>query len=146
MISGEPILFNNYYYFYMTNIIQKTIKIYTIEKNRFSYITNNDTNNKSTIMFKLMQFPLIDNDITNNIIKINFSTDKNGYINCQIKNKNKENINNFTYEDFDIIKELSNEYEYILSWNKISIIPVNEFYLEIEGCNFKIFSISGNIL
>jgi hypothetical protein len=94
-------------------------------------------------MFKLMEFLSKDNNNnSNNIIKINCSTDKNGYIKFQIKNANNENINGFTYDDSDNIGEYINDFNKLLTWNTKSIIPINKFYIEVEGYNFKIFSIT----
>ena len=65
------------------------------------------------------------NNNSNNIIKINCCTDKNGYMKFQIKNEHKENINGFTYEEFDNIGECINDFDKLLTWNNKSIIPIN---------------------
>ena len=82
MVIGEPILYNNKHYFYFSNVEYKSIDIYTMDENRFSYIQPIDKNKIAKIFFKPIQLDKI---------IINFKTYNDGYIVIQLKD-NMKNI------------------------------------------------------
>jgi hypothetical protein len=133
MIIGEPILLNNNYYFYFYNRDEKEIIIKSLEKNRFSYAKNIE-NKISKILFK----PIF---IKNKKIIINFKT-YDGFIKLQLLDINKNIIDNYSFDNFDIINESKNEYNFTVSWNnEININIEDEVYIELCGNNFELFSI-----
>lgn len=134
MVIGEPILFNNNYYFYFYDIHEKSIIIKSIEENRFSYIKSVN-NELSKLIFKPSY-------IKNKNININFKT-YNGFIKMQLLDMNKKVIDNYSFDNFDIIYDNMNEFNYIVSWNNCKNINIeDEIYIEINGINFELFSIS----
>lgn len=132
---GRPILYDNKYYFYITNNSDLSLKICSFEKNRFSYITFNEKDIISKVEFKLMHFE-------EKNIKINFKTEENGYLKVQLKDENNTIIEGYSFNDFDIINENANEFEYTISWNNNTIINNEKIYIEIIGINFNIYSIN----
>ena len=79
-------------------------------------------------------------------IKINFKTEDNGYIKIQLKDVNKNIIDGYSFDDFDIINENINEFEFDISWNNNNAIPAHNLYIEVEGINFNIYSINCNLV
>jgi len=136
---GPPILYDNKYYFYIANNDDLSLEIYSLEKNRFSYVTFNEKDTISKIEFKLMYFK-------EKNIKINFKTEENGYIKVQLKNENNNIIEGYSFDDFDIINENANKFEYMLSWNNNNIINNEKMYIEIIGINFNIYSINCSLV
>ena len=133
MVIGEPILFNNNYYFYFYDINEKSIIIKSIEENRFSYIKSVE-NELSKIIFKPVY-------IKNKNIIINFKT-YNGFIKMQLLDINKKIIDNYSFDNFDIINDSMNEFNFTVSWNNCKNIYIeDEIYIEINGINFELFSI-----
>ncbi len=137
MVLGNPILKENKYYFYMSNYKNSSLEIYFIEKNRFSCVSTINKDEISYLSFKLMRF-------IDNCIKINFKTFENGYIKIQLKNKNDFVIDGYSFNDFNLICENMNEFEYEVSWKDKSDIPKEDLHVEIEGMNFNIYSINCN--
>lgn len=134
MVNGEPILFNNNYYFYFYDTIKDSIIIKSLEKNRFSYAKSIE-NKLANILFK----PTF---IKNNKIIINFKT-HNGFIKIQLLDINKKVINNYSFDNFDIIYDARNEFNFPVSWNNDKNINIkDEIHIEISGINFEIFSIN----
>ena len=139
IVVGEPIYFDNKYYFYISNNEDLSFEIYYFEKNRFSYVTYIEENLISKLEFKLMYFK-------EKNIKINFKTEDNGYIKIQLKDVNKNIIDGYSFDDFDIINENINEFEFDISWNNNNAIPAHNLYIEVEGINFNIYSINCNLV
>uniref|UniRef100_A0A6C0GZT5 Uncharacterized protein n=1 Tax=viral metagenome TaxID=1070528 RepID=A0A6C0GZT5_9ZZZZ len=139
LILGEPIIKNNKYYFYASDHKCRSINVYSIEKNRFSsaYTIENDKISKINLKLIKLNEPLI---------KINFKTYSNGFIKIQLLNNNKEIIDNFSFNDFDIIKENLDDLDYTVSWKNNNNIPNNEIYIEIEGINFEIFLLNNLVI
>jgi hypothetical protein len=138
LVSGEPLLKNNKYYFFYSdttiNIDDCGIEIYSLEKNRFSYAKSIKNE-----VAKLLLKPIF---IKNNKIIINFKT-YNGFIKMQLLDINKKIIDNYSFDDFDIIHDNCNKFDYIVSWNKNKNINIKEkIYIEIGGLNFELFSIN----
>jgi hypothetical protein len=135
IVLGEPLLLNNKYYFFIVDeVVKPLINVYSIEKNRFSFITNQNVNANSTILLK----PAL---IKNNQLIINFKTYESGFIKIQLLDISKNILLNF--DNFDTITENKNEFDYIVSWNNNTIIDYNELvYIEIIGHKFKLFSIN----
>jgi hypothetical protein len=135
MIIGEPLLLNNTYYFYFNDIVNKSIIIKSVEKNRFSYAKSIE-NKLSKIIFKSVI-------ITNKKILINFKTYDDGYIKMQLLDCNQQIIDNYSFDNFDTIYDSRNEFNYPVSWNNdLNINIDNQIYIEICGINFELFSIS----
>jgi hypothetical protein len=135
MVSGEPLLLNNQYYFFIQDNKTHEMNIYSIEKNRFSFITPENKDGISSFIFK----PLF---IKNKKILLNFKTFDNGYLKIQILDENKNIINNYSYDNFDTIWDNRNEFEFPISWNNsIDIFIYDKVYIEIIGKNFEIYSI-----
>lgn len=133
VVSGEPILLNNKYYFFIHNVINQSINTYSIEKNRFSYAKSID-NKLSTILFK----PIY---IKNKKIIINFKT-YNGFIKMQLLDINKKIIDNYSFDNFDVIYDNINEFNFHVSWNNnINVNIENEVYIELQGIDFELYSI-----
>jgi hypothetical protein len=60
----------------------------------------------------------------------------------QLLDINQKVINNYSFDNFDIISDSQNEYDFIVSWNNdININIKEEIYIEIIGINFELFSI-----
>uniref|UniRef100_A0A6C0H136 Glycosyl hydrolase family 32 N-terminal domain-containing protein n=1 Tax=viral metagenome TaxID=1070528 RepID=A0A6C0H136_9ZZZZ len=139
LILGEPIIKNNKYYFYASDHKCRSINVYSIEKNRFSsaYTIENDKISKINLKLIKLNEPLI---------KINFKTYSNGFIKIQLLNNNKEIIDNFSFNDFDIIKENLDDLDYTVSWKNNNNIPNNEIYIEIEGINFEMFLLNNLVI
>lgn len=133
-ISGNPILNNNNYYIYASNISDKSLEIYTFEKNRLSSFITEQNNIESSIKFKLSYF-------SNNEIRLNFKTYENGYILAQLKDKKDNVIDIFSFENFNKIKENCNEFNYIINWSVKKKLK-EQYFLELKGINFEIFSIN----
>jgi hypothetical protein len=134
MVIGEPILFNNNYYFYFHDIDEKSIIVKSIEENRFSYIKSVE-NELSKIIFKPVY-------IKNKSIIINFKT-YNGFIKIQLLDINKRIIDNYSFDNFDTISNSMNEFNFTVSWNNNKDINIeDEIYIEINGINFELFSIT----
>ena len=111
------------------------MNIYSIEKNRFSFITPENKGDISTFIFK----PLF---IKNKNILLNFKTFNDGFLKIQLLDENKNIINNYSYDNFDTIFDNRNEFEFPISWNNSKNIFVNnKVYIEIKGKNFEIYSI-----
>jgi hypothetical protein len=136
---GTPILYDNKYYFYISNDENLSLEIYSMEKNRFSYLTYNQKDIISKIEFKLMNFE-------EKNIKINIKIEENGYIKVQLKDENNKIIEGYSFNDFDIMGENISEFEYKLSWNNNSMINNDKIYIEIEGVNFNIYSINCSLV
>ena len=119
----------------MSNYKNSSLEIYFIEKNRFSCVSTINKDEISYLSFKLMRF-------IDNCIKINFKTFENGYIKIQLKNKNDFVIDGYSFNDFNLICENMNEFEYEVSWKDKSDIPKEDLHVEIEGMNFNIYSIN----
>ena len=135
MVSGEPLLKDNKYYFFSQDNEKHIMDIYYIEKNRFSFITPQNRDDISSFILK----PLL---IKDKKILLNFKTFEKGFIKIQLLDNNKNIINNYSYNDFDTIYDNINEFEFPLSWNNsIDILIDNKVYIEIEGKNFEIYSI-----
>lgn len=133
IIAGEPYIKDNKHYYFIVNNSKKQINLFYIDKNRYTYIENNN---------------LLESDITFNIfhikdnIIINFNTTKDGYLKFQLLDNNKNIINNFSFDNFDTIQGENNLFEYELKWNNSSILNLNEkCYIQLKGLNFKLFSI-----
>jgi hypothetical protein len=139
IILGAPIIKHNKYYFYTTNHKNNLINVHSIEKNRFSsaYTIENDKISKINLKLIKLNEPLI---------KINFKTYSNGFIKIQLLNNNKQIIDNFSFNDFDIIKENLDDLDYTVSWKNNNNIPNNEIYIEIEGINFEIFLLNNLVI
>ena len=137
IVLGEPLLLNNKYFFFIVDdAFKPLINVYSIEKNRFSFITNKDINTNSTILFK----PVL---IKNNQLIINFKTYQSGFIKIQLLDISKNILLNFNFDNFDTITENKNEFDYIVSWNNNINIDYKELvYVEIIGHKFKLFSIN----
>lgn len=139
MVCGEPLKINNKYYFFNLDT-DYFINSYYIEKNRFSFVTSNNSSEISNIRFKLMIFK-------DGYIKLNYITLENGYINCQLLDKNENIIEKYSFNDFNIINSNNNEIDKIITWNNNSDIPNNiELYLDIKAFNFNIFAINGEFV
>jgi hypothetical protein len=135
LVSGEPLLLNNQYYFFIQNNETCEISIYSIEKNRFSFITPENKDDISTFIFK-------SSFIKNKNILLNFKTFDDGFLKIQLLDENKNIINNYSYDNFDTIFDNRNEFEFPISWNNSQDIFIdNKVYIEIKGKNFEIFSI-----
>jgi len=139
LMLGQPILKHNKYYFYASDHRCRSINIYSIEKNRFSsaYTIENDKISKINLKLIKLNEPLI---------KINFKTYSNIFIKIQLLNNNKQIIDNFSFNDFDIIKENLDDLDYTVSWKNNNNIPNNEIYIEIEGINFEIFLLNNLVI
>ena len=124
--TNYPILFNNMMFFYVAN--NNEINIYTIKKDRFCYITNNN-NTESIIELNEMIFD-------NNII-LNLDVEKNGYVQIEILNDN-----NYSFNNFDIITNI-NSLEYVATWKGNSMLPRKNLSLKIKLYNAKIYTING---
>ena len=77
---------------------------------------------------------------------MNFETLEDGYITVKLLDKNKNEIQPYTYENFVNITENMNESNFKLTWKNDNIETEkaqenNEYYIEITGKNFKIYSI-----
>jgi hypothetical protein len=136
---GAPILYDNKYYFYITNVQNLSLEIYSLEKNRFSYLSYIKKDIIQKAQFKLMHFE-------EKNIKINFKTEENGYIFVQLKDENYKIIEGYSFNDFEVISQNISEFEYILSWNNNSMINNDKIYIEIEGVNFNIYSINCSLV
>ena len=135
MVCGEPILHDNKYVFYMNNDVEKTLEIYTIEKNRFSYSIPIESDKIGTMYFKLIH-------INDSQIKLNFKTFEQGYIKIQLRNINNDIIDGYSFNEFNIINDNMNEMEYAISWASSNTnINEKDVYIEIEGKNYSIYSI-----
>jgi hypothetical protein len=134
MTLGEPLIYENKYYFFCANHDTSTLDVYYIDKNRFSYCESVKKNELSNINFRLMRFR------TGKII-LNFETFVNGYIKVQLSDKGGRIIKGYSYNDFDIIKSGVNSFDYILSWNGVNNVSLKKLLVSIEGVNFKIYSI-----
>jgi hypothetical protein len=132
LIIGEPILFNNNYYFYFHDYDEEAIIVKSLEKNRFSYIKSE--NKLSNIVFKPTY-------IKEKEIIINFKT-YDGFLKIQLLDINKNVIDNYSFDNFDTICNSRNEFNFQVSWNNNTNIDYNdEIYIEICGINFELFSI-----
>ncbi len=134
----------NKYYLFSSEI--NKIKIYSIDKNRLLYAHN--INNKiGTLLTKPIKIKNLNN------IHMNFETLEDGYITVKLLDKNKNEIQPYTYENFVNITENMNEPNFKLTWKNDNIETeevqetneeleeINEYYIEITGKNFKIYSI-----
>jgi hypothetical protein len=134
MVYGEPLIINNKYYFFIRNNSQ--LNIYSMSKNRFSFITPKNTDDISSFIFK----PVL---ILNNKILLNFRTFENGFLKIQLLDENKNVITNYSYEQFDTINNNMNEFEFVISWNNNTNIFIdNEIFIEVEGKNYEVYSIN----
>jgi len=135
MVPGEPLLLDNKYHFFIQNNEIYDMNIYSIEKNRFSFITPENKDDISTFIFKSLL-------IKNKKILLNFKTFYNGFLKIQLLDENKNVINNYLYDNFDTIYDNRNEFEFPISWNNSRDIFINnKIYIEIKGKNFEIYSI-----
>jgi hypothetical protein len=139
LVLGAPIMTNNKYYFYSSNFPDESIEIFCIPKNRFSYYTNNNKNLKSNINLKLLI-------VKSNMININMTIFEGGYLKVQLKDKNKNIIEGYSFDDFIKIEGFIDEYDYILKWNNNLELLDKEVYIEIEGINFNLYSINNKLM
>ena len=140
MVIGEPILYNNKHYFYFSNVEYKSIDIYTMDENRFSYIQPIDKNKIAKIFFKPMYLDKI---------IINFKTYNDGYLIFQLRDNMNNIIDGYSFQNFNKINNNMDSYEYVLSWNNnlpFFNIFNKEIYIEIEGMNYNIFSINNKLV
>jgi len=136
---GKPIIKDNDYFFYTYNDNNKSIDIFDIPKNRFGYFTNDNKNLKSNINLKLLF-------IKSNMININMTIIEGGYLKVQLKDKNKNIIEGYSFDDFIKIEGFIDEYDYILKWNNNLELLDKEVYIEIEGINFNLYSINNKLM
>ncbi len=139
MVLGEPLLKDNKYYFYMSNSKELTLESYYIEKDRFSYATTSVADEIAKISFNNMKFT-----DKNYKLKINFKTFENGYIKMQLKDKDDNIIDGYSFNDFNVIGDNMDQFEYEVSWkNEYNCDFKNtEFKIELEGMNFNLYSIN----
>ena len=142
--NGSLLSKKNKYYLYTSR--KRVIEIYSIDKNRLLYAHN--MNNE---IGKLLTKPIKIKNLNN--IYMNFETFEDGYINVKLLDKNKNEIETYTYENFVNITENMNESSFKLTWkndhieleelqeNNKELDENNEYYIEITGKNFKIYSI-----
>ena len=129
--TNYPILFNNIMFFYIgEENNEPKINIYTIEKDRFCYITNYD-NTESIIELNELIF--------DSNIMLNLDVEENGYVLIEILEDA-----NYSFNNFDIIKNI-NSLEYIASWKGNTILPRKNLSLKIKLYNAKIYTINGKI-
>ena len=110
------------------------MSIYTLDKDKFFYLTNNDETTESIIKLKLLYFD-------NEPIKLGFKIENNGYIIVEINDENDTIINEYSYNNFipiDIIE--SNDYE--LKWDNQRNIFNGNFIVNIKFKNAKLFYIN----
>lgn len=139
IVLGKPIMKDNEYFFYTYNDDNKSINIFNIPKNRFSYFTNDDKNLKSNINLKLLP-------VKSNIIRINMTIFDGGYLKVQLKNKDNDIIEGYSFDDFLKIEGFIDAFDYILKWNNNLELIDKEVYIEIEGINFNLYSINNKLI
>ena len=134
-ILGNPIIKNNNFYFYNVKNQTGIMELYKISQNRLSYAKSHN-NLTSKILFK----PVI---LKDNKIIINFKTSKKGFLKFQLLDNKKNIIKNYSFNNFNLINENIDCYNYELLWNNNSLIEnINqEIYLELEGTNFELYSV-----
>ena len=132
---NHPYVINDKMYFYLCLNESDTLIIYSLIKNRFSYITNSD-NNEAILKTKLITF-------SNNII-LNYSIKDTGYIKIQVLDKDNNIIPDYSFDDFDELT-MKDSIDYVLSWNKNKMLPTDTVKLEIKIFNANIFCLNGNI-
>jgi hypothetical protein len=69
-----------------------------------------------------------------------------GYLKVQLKDKNKNIIEGYSFDDFIKIEGFIDEYDYILKWNNNLELLDKEVYIEIEGINFNLYSINNKLM
>ena len=165
MICGKPIIINNIYNFFMVNIKNNSIEQYIIESNRMSYITAIKTEVISKCKFKWCIFidkPSDETEIqhknTQNTqqiqqirtiyktIIINYEIKNDGYLKFQILDKNNNIIDNYSFQNFNILQGNQDEKNKKLMWNNSEDITINEGIIELEGENFSLYAISGQFI
>jgi len=131
--TNYPIEYNNKNIYYITN--KNILTIFDIEKDRFFGIKNNE-DKECYIQLKPLNFD-------NNTIIINADISNDGYLKIGIMNENNEWVENFTYDDFDIIKNI-NHTEIVLTWRNNKIIPCKNIIINILLYKGIIYNINGD--
>ncbi len=133
LCTNEPVFHNDKLYFYIQNNLTKQLGIFYIEKNRYFYITNDSDNEANIVLIYEKKDKLH--------LKLNICVEYNGYIKMQLTDKNNNVIDNYSYDNFDIICNID-EINYTPSWNKISnTLPDTSYFINIIFYNAKIYEI-----
>jgi len=133
---NHPYIFNNKMYFYVNLNDTDTLIIYSLGKNRFSYITN-EGKRHANVRTKLIHFE--------NEIFINFSKIDSGSLKIQLLDKDNNILPGFSFDDFDPVTS-NDSIEYKLSWKNVSVLPLANVKLEIQLLNANIYSLNGNMV
>lgn len=135
--SNYPKIYKDKMFLYINDQNKKNLSVYSLEKDRFFYISNIDDKNESEISLQLLKI--------NGYIKLGFNMEEDGYIKVQIEDENKQIIDGYSYNDFLNINNY-NSNEYILKWNNKDNIFNTNIYVNIKFLKAKIFSINGEFI
>jgi hypothetical protein len=134
--TNYPKIYENKMFFYISNNMNKNISIYTMQKNRFFYLTN-DKNKETQIKLNLLKF--------NEPISMNLSIEEDGYLIAELYNKNNKLISEYSFNNFDIIKNINSD-NYLLTWKSKTFSDNNEIYISIKFFKAKLYTINGDFL
>ena len=128
--TNHPYIYKDKMFFYLSETDKNKLHIYTINLNRFCYITN-ESDKESVTELKTMTFH-------DNKIEINVETVENGYISMEIIGEEHK----YSFEHFDTIHNV-NEVNYVAKWNGSYNLPSNILKLKIKLYKSKLFAING---
>jgi hypothetical protein len=130
MATNYPLTIDNKMFFYINN--NNELSTYSLEKDRFFYLTNENVNDSAEIKLNLIKI--------DGAIMLDYKIENDGFIQVQLSDKNNNILQGYEYKNFENIM-LNESFNYNLEWKNVSNIFNNEYYISIKFKNAKIFSI-----